>query len=164
MRIITVSAYRSWNSGVAYKNSSPGCVSNKCLKRGLKSSCFRNSLLGSAIKLKSLRFGSWLCWFVSFQYKRKPDFVSLSVWYAVGCVLLILVPSISLKIVGILSTWEQRSFRSEIGPFSNTLLIASSYNFASAVFMGFPPSKKNFGMTSVYRCNFWPGSFSFCWD
>jgi hypothetical protein len=69
-----------------------------------------------------------------------------------------------LKIVGILSTWEQRSFRSEIGPFSNTLLIASSYNFASAVFMGFPPSKKNFGMTSVYRCNFWPGSFSFCRD
>lgn len=34
----TVSAYLSWNSGVAYKNSSPGCVSSRYLKRGLKSS------------------------------------------------------------------------------------------------------------------------------
>lgn len=38
IRMTTVSAYRSWNSGVACKNSSPGCVSRRYLKSGLKSS------------------------------------------------------------------------------------------------------------------------------
>jgi hypothetical protein len=36
--ITTVSAYLSWNSGVAYKNSRPGWVSNKYLNNCLKSS------------------------------------------------------------------------------------------------------------------------------
>lgn len=36
--ITTVSAYRSWNSGVAWRNSSPGCVSNRYLNNALKSS------------------------------------------------------------------------------------------------------------------------------
>ena len=53
--ITTVSAYLSQNSGVAFRNSRPGCVSSKFLKRGLKSSGYKYLLSFYASKINNLR-------------------------------------------------------------------------------------------------------------
>lgn len=55
----TVSAYLSWNSGVAYRNSRPGCDSNNYFIIGLKSSVKIYSLPGLAINLKILFLTSY---------------------------------------------------------------------------------------------------------
>jgi len=65
---------------------------------------------------------------------------------------LIRAASISLKIGGILRTYRQSCFKSAIDPLSKTLFIASSCNLDSAVETGFPPGKKNLGITSAWRC------------
>lgn len=54
IRMTTVSAYRSWNSGVACKNSKPGWVSKRYLKSGLKSSgtIFLGSIWAMILKVR----------------------------------------------------------------------------------------------------------------
>ena len=156
---MTVSAYRSWNSGVYCKNSRPGWLSNKCLNIGRKSSITIVFASGFANSSKRRYFGSFLWKSFASQKRSKIYLLTLGLLPIFGrppgpCFSSILLKIISPKILGILNmsvaTYSNPSFPKLLvpiiaeafpGPFPNTLLIASLNSATFFWSMGLPCGK-----------------------